>query len=158
MAVSALSTSIHYGKFMGHFKNIYLFIFGRTGSSLLCGCSLVTREGQLFGCGAWASRCSGFSCCGAKSLGTWASVVSAHGLSSRGFQALEHRFRSCGTLAWLLCSLWNCPRSGIKPMSPALADRFLTPEPPGKPPEIYFYDLNNLCIDHSEKADPGPQP
>ena len=34
MAVSALPTSIHCGKFMGHFLNIYFFIFGRTGSSL----------------------------------------------------------------------------------------------------------------------------
>ena len=31
-------------------------------------------------CGAWASHCSGFSCCGAQALGVWASVVVAHGL------------------------------------------------------------------------------
>ena len=28
--------------------------------------------------------------------------------------------------------MWNLPRPGIKPMSPALAGRFLTTEPPGK--------------------------
>jgi len=30
--------------------------------------------------------------------------------------------------------MWNLPRPGIKPMSPALAGRFLTTEPPEKPP------------------------
>ena len=28
--------------------------------------------------------------------------------------------------------MWNLPRSGIKPLSPALAGRFLTTKPPGK--------------------------
>ena len=28
------------------------------------------------------AHCGGFSCCGAQALGTWASVVAAHGLSS----------------------------------------------------------------------------
>ena len=32
-------------------------------------------------CSAWASHCGGFSCCGARALGAWASVVVAHGLS-----------------------------------------------------------------------------
>ena len=31
-------------------------------------------------CGAPASHCGGFSCCGARALGTQASVVVAHGL------------------------------------------------------------------------------
>ena len=31
------------------------------------------------------------------------------------------------------CSLWDLPGSGIKPASPALAGRFFTTEPPGKP-------------------------
>ena len=40
---------------------IYLFIFGCTGSSLLCG---------LFSShSAWLSHCVGFSCCGARTLG-----------------------------------------------------------------------------------------
>ena len=49
-------------------------------------------------CGAWASHCSGFSCCGAQALGTRTSVVVAHGLSSCGLQALQCRLSSCG--AW----------------------------------------------------------
>ena len=36
--------------------------------------------------------------------------------------------------AYLLRSMWHLPRSGIEPVSPALAGRFFTTEPPGKPP------------------------
>ena len=50
-------------------------------------------------CGVWASHCGGFSCRGARALGTWASVVVAHGLSSCGSWALEHRLSSCGARA-----------------------------------------------------------
>ena len=32
-------------------------------------------------CGAWAYHCGGFSCCGARALGVWASVLVAQGLS-----------------------------------------------------------------------------
>ena len=42
--------------------------------------SLVAASGGYFRCGAWASHCSGFSCCGARSLGAQASLVVAHGL------------------------------------------------------------------------------
>ena len=38
-------------------------------------------------CGAWASHCGGFSCCGARALGGRASVVVACGLSSCGARA-----------------------------------------------------------------------
>ena len=47
-------------------------------------------------CGAWASHCGGFSCCGARALGAWAPAVVAHGLSSCGLRALERRLSSCG--------------------------------------------------------------
>ena len=46
---------------------------------------------------AWASHCSGFSCCGARALGTRVSVVAASELSSCGSRALEHRLSSCST-------------------------------------------------------------
>ena len=50
-------------------------------------------------CGMRASHCGGFYCCGARALGTQASVVVAHGLSSCGSWALECRLSSCGTWA-----------------------------------------------------------
>ena len=42
--------------------------------------SLVVARGVTLRCGALASHCSGFSCCGAAALGARASVVVACGL------------------------------------------------------------------------------
>ena len=60
-----------------------------------------------------------------------ASLVVKHGLWDSW--APQHRFDCCGEPAWtmLLCSMWDLPRSGITPVSPALAGRFFTTEPPG---------------------------
>ena len=38
----------------------------------------------------------------------------------------------CGKRVLLPCGMWNLPRSGIEPESPALAGRFFTTDPPGK--------------------------
>ena len=92
-------------------------------------------------CGARASHCGGFSCCRARALGTLASVVVAHGLSSCGSRALERRLSSCGAQAWFLRSMWNPPGPGLKPASPALAGGFLTTAPPGKPKNILILSL-----------------
>ena len=83
-------------------------------------------------CGVRASHCGGFSCCGAGALGSQASVVVAHGLSSCGLWALECRLSSCGAWAYLLRGMWDLPGAGIEPMSPAMAGGFLTTVPPGK--------------------------
>ena len=61
------------------------------------------------------------------------SMGSRHvGFSSCGSWAPEHRLSSCGTWAQLLCGMWDLPRPGLEPMSPALAGGFLTTVPPGK--------------------------
>ena len=44
------------------------------------GLSLVAASGATLRCGAQASHCGGFSCCGAWALGARASVVVARGL------------------------------------------------------------------------------
>ena len=62
--------------------------------------------------------------------GAWASEVVARGLSSCGSRALGHRLSSCGTWAWLISGVWGLPGPGIDPVSPALAGRFFTTEPP----------------------------
>ena len=63
----------------------YLFIFGCVGSLLLrAGFLYLWRTGVTLRCGARASHCGGFFCCGARALGTWASVVVARGLQSAG--------------------------------------------------------------------------
>ena len=97
------------------------------------------QAGATLRCGVWASHCGGFSCCGARALGIWASIVVAHRLSSCGSRALEHRLSSWGAWALLLCCMWGLPGPGLKPVSPALAGRFLTTVPPGKPRVVYSF-------------------
>ena len=89
--------------------------------------------GATLHCGARASHCGGFSCCGARALGAQASVAVARGLSSCGSRALERRISSCDARASLLCGMWDLPGPGLKPVSLALAGRFSTTAPPGKP-------------------------
>ena len=96
------------------------------------------RAGATLRCGARASQCGGFFCCGARALGTQASVVVAGGLSSCGSRALERRLSSCGAPASLLHGMWDLPGPGLEPVSPALADGFLTTVLPGKPQCVGF--------------------
>ena len=104
--------------------------------------------GPTLRCGVRASHCGGFSCCRAQALGAWASVVVAHGLSSCGSWALEHRLRSCGARAYLLCGMWDPPRPGLEPVSPVLAGRFLTTEPPEKPRVVVLELLPGMLKEH----------
>ena len=60
-----------------------------------------------------------------------ASLVAEQRLQTR-------RLSSCGSRALLLRSMWDLPRPGLEPVSPALAGRFSTAAPPGKPPLIIF--------------------
>ena len=43
------------------------------------------------------------------------------------------RLSNCGSQAQPLCSMWDLPRPGLEPASPALAGRLSTTAPPGKP-------------------------
>ena len=56
-----------------------------------------------------------------------ASLVAEHRLQTR-------RLSNCGSRAQSLRGMWDLPRPGLKPVSPALAGRFPTTAPPGKPP------------------------
>ena len=55
-----------------------------------------------------------------------ASLVAEHRLQT-------HWLSSCGSWAQLLSCMWDLPRPGLEPVSPALAGRFSTTAPPGKP-------------------------
>ena len=55
-----------------------------------------------------------------------ASLVAEHRLQMR-------RLSSCGSRAQLLGGMWDLPRPGLGPVSPALAGGFSTTAPPGKP-------------------------
>ena len=63
-----------------------------------------------------------------------ASLVAEHRLQTRSLG-------SCGSRAQLLRGMWDPPRPGLEPVSPALAGRFSTTEPPGKPGKETFLSL-----------------
>ena len=63
-----------------------------------------------------------------------ASLVAEHRLQTR-------RLSSCGSRAQLLRGMWDFPRPGLEPVSPALAGRFSTTAPPGKPSGFIFYGV-----------------
>ena len=57
--------------------------------------------------------------------------------------AAEHRLQTrrlsnCGSRAQSLRGMWDLPRPGVEPVSPALAGRFSTTAPPGKPHRVIF--------------------
>ena len=97
----------------------------------------------IFGCVGSSVRARAFSSCGKRGplfiavrgplfivvrgpLIIAASLVVEHRLQTR-------RLSSCGSRAQLLRGMWDLPRPGLEPVSPALAGRFSTTAPPGKP-------------------------
>ena len=68
----------------------FLF-FGFAGSLFLCGFSLVAAGGGYCPAVVQASRCNDLSSCGTQALGCMGFIIVAHGLSSWGSLALEHR-------------------------------------------------------------------
>ena len=60
-----------------------------------------------------------------------ASLVVEHRLQTR-------RLSNRGSRAQLLHGMWDLPRPGLEPVSPALAGGFLTTAPPGSPDIPYF--------------------
>ena len=63
-----------------------------------------------------------------------ASLVAEHRLQMR-------RLSSCGSRAKLLCGMWDPPRPGLESVCPALAGRFSTSAPPGKPQNYFLKRL-----------------
>ena len=49
-------------------------------------------------------------------------------------------------------ALGNLPRSGIKPLSPAVVGRFFTTEPPGMPPDKALKDTSVVVLRRDEKG------
>ena len=63
-----------------------------------------------------------------------ASLVAEHRLQTR-------RLSNCGSRTQLLCGMWDLPRPGLEPVSPALAGRLSTTVPPGKSLYVDFKDF-----------------
>ena len=71
-----------------------------------------------------------------------ASLVAEHRLQTC-------RLSTCGSRAHLLRGMWDLPRPGLEPVSPALAGRFSTTAPPGKAPIYFIFDCAGsllLCV------------
>ena len=77
------------------------------------GHSLVAAQALLIAAFSFAAE--------SRVWGTWASVLTAP------------RLRSCGAWAQQLCSMSHLLGPRVEPVSPALAARFFTTVPPGKP-------------------------
>ena len=77
---------------------------------------------------------------------TLAPVFKVRGHRDCGFRALEHRLNSCGTWTVLLQNMWHHLRSGMEPMSPALAGIFFTTESPGKPSVQFSLSVVSLLV------------
>ena len=75
-----------------------------------------------------------------------ASLVVEHRLQTR-------RLSSCGARAQLLRGMWDLPRPGLEPVSSALAGRFSTTAPPGKPRKHIFNNYYNFS--YHTHAPPG---
>ena len=56
------------------------------------------------------------------------------------------RLSSCGLRAQPLRGMWDLPRPGLEPASPALAGRLSTTAPPGKPLKMFFKSEQVLMI------------
>ena len=111
--------------FLPFFKKIYLFIY-----------LFLAVLGLRFCARA-------FSSCGKRGplfiavrgpLTIAASLVAEHRLHT-------HRLSSCGSRAQLLRGMWDLPRPGLEPVSPALAGRFSTNAPSGKPVFLLLFVL-----------------
>ena len=99
--------------FLFFFLKSYLFSLAVLGLRCCEGFSLVAVSR-----GYSSLRCEGFS--------LWWPLLFAE----QGLWIL--RLSSCGAWASLSHGMWDRPRPGIEPMSPALAGGFLTIGPPGK--------------------------
>ena len=66
-----------------------------------------------------------------------ASLVAEHRLQT-------HRLSNCGSRAQLLRGMWDLPRPGLEPVSPALAGGLSTTAPPGKPPVWVSFIIDSL--------------
>ena len=102
------------------FNFFCFFIFGCVGSSFLC-------EGFLSSCGKRGPLFIAVR----GPLTIVASLVAEHRLQTR-------RLSSCGSWAQLLRGMWDPPRPGPEPVSPALAGRLSTTAPPEKPYNLFI--------------------
>ena len=67
-------------------------------------------------------------------------------LSSCSFQALGHRFSTCGAWASLAQDMWDLPGPGSEPVCPVLVGGFLTTGPPEKSESLLFCSICSVLF------------
>ena len=110
------------------FFNIYLFIYLFMAVLGLRFCARAFSS-----CGKWGPLFIAVR----GPLTVAASLVAGHRLQTR-------RLSNCGSRAHLLRGMWDLPRPGLEPVSPALAGRFSTTVPPGKPPWTFYLHSTSI--------------
>ena len=84
-------------------------------------------------------------------------LIAVHGpLTIAASPAAEHRLQTrrlsnCGSRAHPLRGMWDPPRPGLEPASPALAGRLPTTVPPGKPKDNILISLEKIYFATSGK-------
>ena len=130
----------HYFYFFLIYLFIYLFIFGCVGSSV--------RARAFSGYGKWGPlfiAVRGPLLIAVRGPFTIAAPpVAGHRLQTR-------RLSSCGSRAQLLRGMWDPPRPGLEPVSPALAGRLSTTAPPGKP-HVFFKIVSLTGLELRDKG------
>ena len=94
------------------FKDVYLLLLCCVSVAVL-GLSLLAGSSAALDCHGLASHCGGFSLCGAQPLGSWA----------------QESWRT----GFVAPCMWDLPRPGIEPVSPALTGGFLSTVQQGSP-------------------------
>ena len=110
-------------KFFIYYLFIYLFIYFKFLAVL--GLRFCARA--FSSCGKWGPLFIAVR----GPLTIAASLVAEHRLQMR-------RLSNCGSQAQSLHGMWDPPRPGLEPVSPAPAGRLSTTAPPGKPPGRCF--------------------
>ena len=122
--IKILGPEISVFSFINLFIYFYLFNFGCTGSSLLrTGFLQLRRVGATIRCGARASHCGGFSCCGA-----WAACCSHRSAAAMHCSRVVEIHPLQGFL--LLCQLWLRELTLFLRLSPLFVICFIIQECP----------------------------
>ena len=109
-------------KFYSYFIYLFIFIFGCVGSSV--------RARAFSSCGKWGPL---FIAVRGPLFITVRGPFTIVAPPVAGHRLQTRRLSSCGSRAQLLRGMWDLPRPGLEPVSPALAGRSSTTAPPGKP-------------------------
>ena len=106
--------------FLKKFIHLFIYFWLCRVFVAACGLSLVAESG-----GYSSLRCAGLSM-------QWPLLLRSMGSMRAGSAVTARRLSSCGVRAQPLRSMWDPPRPGLEPVSPALAGGLPTTAPPGR--------------------------